>query len=246
MRNVLIVAVLTAAWYTGPAPGARGAAPDKPAKKAAGENEPKEKLVPLGTLAGVVESVGESTGDLTLQVTVRYLEPNPGAQAEYLRQQQQIIQRQQALMLTRNPAQRQQQLNQLYQAAMQLQRSGANLFTVKEVKRNVELRLAEDVKVRSVLPPEQFDDKGNVKKYTKEELKELKGPDPRLPGYKADRDSIEKGRAVLVRVARRAVAPAKKVKGQAKDKEAPADKEWAADNKPLVTLVLVGPEPVAK
>jgi hypothetical protein len=229
MRCFHVPALASAVLLAGLAPAAPEA--DKPADA----KEAKDKLVVVGSLVGVVESVGESTGDLTIKVTLRYLQPNPGAQAEYLRQQQNIIQRQQAILRTRNPAQRQQQLNQLYLAAMQLQRAGGNLFTVKEVQKDVELRLADEARVRTLAPPEQFDDKGNVKKWTREELKELKGPDPRVPGYKADRDSIEKGRTVLVQLARAPQEPAKK----GKDKKPAKDKE--AD-KPLVSVVLVGAE----
>jgi hypothetical protein len=46
----------------------------------------------------------------------------------------------------------------------------ANLFKIKEVTQHVTLALADDVKIRTIVPPEEFDDKGNVKKYTREEL----------------------------------------------------------------------------
>jgi hypothetical protein len=120
--------------------------------------------------------------------------------------------------------------------------------------KKVEQRLADEVKIRSAVPPEQFDDKGSIKKYTREELKELKGPDPRVPGYKADRDSIEKGRTVMVQVARRVLVPAGKGKGKERDLDAELEKEAALtrdtpsekDDKPLVSLILVGPEPPVK
>jgi hypothetical protein len=220
---------------------------EKPVKKAKAEAE--EKRVVLGTLLGVVKSVGESTDELTIEVTLRYLEANPAAQADYLRQAQQLVARQAAIMRTPNPAQRMHQLQQLYRDAIELQKRQANLFRIKEVKQKLELHLAEDVKVRTVNPPEAFDDKGNIKRYTPKELKELKG-DPKLPGYKADRDSIEVGCTVLVQVGRKAVPPpARKKKGKAKDKAEEAEstltKEKPADsNKLLALLVVVGAEPM--
>jgi hypothetical protein len=57
-------------------------------------------------------------------------------------------------------------------------------------------------KVRTISPPEEFDDKGNIKKHTKEELLPLKGDTPeekKLPGYKSDISEVQVGD--LVRVA---------------------------------------------
>src|SRR5215470_4755 len=51
---------------------------------------------------------------------------------------------------------------------------------------DVELQAIDDVVVRTARPREQVDDKGKVKRLTRAELKELKGPDPKLPGYKAE------------------------------------------------------------
>jgi hypothetical protein len=78
-------------------------------------------------------------------------------------------------------------------------------------------------KVRSYDPPENFDDKGNVKKYTKEELADLKGDTPaekKMVGYKADWDAVKVGDMVQVTLSVNKNAPpkAKKAKGK-KDKE---------------------------
>jgi hypothetical protein len=48
-----------------------------------------------------------------------------------------------------------------------------------------ELQSIDDVKVRSVYPPMQFDEKGRARKPTAKELKELRGTD-KLPGYQAE------------------------------------------------------------
>ena len=50
--------------------------------------------------------------------------------------------------------------------------------------------------------PEEFDDKGKPKKYTKEELATLKGKDTNLPGYESSLEKLETGqklRVVLLR-----------------------------------------------
>jgi hypothetical protein len=49
-----------------------------------------------------------------------------------------------------------------------------------------EWQAIDDVKVRSVQPPMQFDEKGRARPATRKELKELRGSDPKLPGYLAD------------------------------------------------------------
>ncbi len=59
-------------------------------------------------------------------------------------------------------------------------------------------------KVRTLTPPEQFDDKGNIKKLTREELKAAKGDDPaekKLAGFRSDIAEVQVGDVVQVRLA---------------------------------------------
>ena len=77
------------------------------------------------------------------------------------------MQRQANIMRNRNPIQRQQQLAQLYMDAMRLQANPGNLFTIKEVQKDVDLVLAEDAKVRSVLPPEALRRQGQRQDTTR-------------------------------------------------------------------------------
>ena len=80
-------------------------------------------------------------------------------------------------------------------------------------------------KVRSFDPPENFDEKGNVKKYKKAELLKLKGDDPaekKMVGYKAEFSEIKVGDYVQVTISVNKNAPAKpanKAKGKKKDEE---------------------------
>src|SRR5262245_30982579 len=48
------------------------------------------------------------------------------------------------------------------------------------------LDVADDVQVRVMQLPMQFDDKGKPRKYTSDEIKELRGANSKLPGYKSD------------------------------------------------------------
>src|SRR5258708_23890524 len=58
--------------------------------------------------------------------------------------------------------------------------------------------ILDEVKVRRMNPTPAFDDKGKPKPYTAKELKNLKGPDPKLPGYNSDYDELKKGQTVKV------------------------------------------------
>lgn len=65
----------------------------------------------------------------------------------------------------------------------------------------VELTAGAQVKVRLKSPPPRFDEKGRPKKYTSDELKQLKGDDPadqKLAGYKSDYTNLKKGDIVQV------------------------------------------------
>src|SRR5713226_9614989 len=71
---------------------------------------------------------------------------------------------------------------------------GAKLTTAHV---DFELETDGDTIIRTEVLAEQYDDKGKPKKFTKEELKELKG-DPKLPGYKAEFSDLKQGEMVKV------------------------------------------------
>jgi hypothetical protein len=64
-------------------------------------------------------------------------------------------------------------------------------------RKNEKIMTIDDVKVRSKNPPIAYDDKGNKKKYTAKELKELRG-DAKLPGYAADFNDLKANQVVEV------------------------------------------------
>jgi hypothetical protein len=178
-----------------------------PKDKDAPQAAEKDKLIRLGSVAGVVEGSPGEDGLLKIKVTIRYLEPNLRAQADLLKDEQHLMARQQAALTIRNPIQRQQEFLRILQSAQNMGR--ANLFNVKEVKKDVEFETTDDTKYRTAEPPTAFDDKGNPKTYTKAELKELKGQD-NLPGYPAERDAVRGGVTVIVSAARKRPAPGEK------------------------------------
>jgi hypothetical protein len=90
--------------------------------------------------------------------------------------------------------------------------------------RDLELVADDDVKVRSLKVPPQFDDKGKPRKPTAEELKALKGPDRKLPGYTLDYADLKPGQIVRLSLSRRKTA-------KPSDKETDAKKDSGASGK---------------
>jgi len=98
------------------------------------------------------------------------------------------------------------------------------------------------MKVRTLQLPIDFDEKGKPKRYSAQELKDLKGPDPKLPGYTADFDSLKPEQVVKVYLARKKGAKAAPLQQPGK-KKGKDDNAEAADarteNRPEVTMVLI-------
>jgi hypothetical protein len=94
-------------------------------------------------------------------------------------------------------------------------------------------------KVRTIDPPEGFDDKGNVKKYTKEELKQFKGDtaeEKKMAGYKSDFSELKVGDLVQVLLSVHKNTAAKKTTAAASKAGANPDADApAADAPPEVS-----------
>jgi len=159
--------------------------------------------------------VNSSTFVLRLQFD--HLELKPGAQKQrntssqyqtLLREQNKLSQAQQRLANARTSQQQMAALRQLQQISAQIQRTiskqtgagglKASPYVLKTDYRDVEVELAPNVTVRTGFLPFVYDDMGDPKKYTKEEIKELKGPNPSVPGYKSDLSALKTGQAVKV------------------------------------------------
>ena len=185
------------------------------------EKEPAgEKLVPLGQVTGTLKSTG-SDKTISVGVQIRYAQPNPAAAAQQMQQQ---------LQLLRSPPWQRQQL-----LAQMMRGGGGSGVTIHTVTQNLDLEPASDMKVRILNPPPAFDEKGNAKRYTTKELKEMKGPNASLVGYTADMSSLQSGQVVAVFLARPAVKP--QPAGAKKDKDTPED------NKPVIQMIVILSEP---
>jgi hypothetical protein len=79
---------------------------------------------------------------------------------------------------------------------------------VTTVQKNYTITSDDELVVRRLHPAPLFDDKGKPRKPTAAELKEMKGTDPKLKGYKAERTDLKPGQIVVVTLAQaKASAP---------------------------------------
>jgi hypothetical protein len=116
-------------------------------------------------------------------------------------------------------------------------------FRIDTQKKDVDFQAGEVVKVRTMVLPEQFDEKGNVKKPTKAELAALKGKDKTLPGYESSLDKLEAGQRVTVTLApyKKKAAPADNAKDKDKDNDNVKDKDDKdnTDKKMQVKMIVI-------
>lgn len=195
-----------------------------------------EKMIKAGLLTGKIAAVYEDKRMIRLQVAVPTL--NPGALLSVQQAQLQVVQ----ARMTRNPA-------TMIQAQRTLIQAQANLYTMRMT--DVELTALDDVVVRLAQPRQDFDEKGKVRKYTRAELKELKGPDPKVPGYKAEFGDVAADQVVQVSLVKKkttgpaprpgAVKP--KAKGKNKEDDANAAADLLADNLPQISMIVILGEP---
>lgn len=109
--------------------------------------------------------------------------------------QMQMNQQRAAQMMARIQQQEaQQELRLLQQEIKAIQ----SMYQVVQATRNVDFQAGKDVKVRIKDLPEQFDEKGSLKKYSPAELAALKGKDKSLPGYESSVEALKEGQVVVV------------------------------------------------
>jgi hypothetical protein len=121
-------------------------------------------------------------------------------------------------------------------ALLRAAQQGSNTsYRVNTTRQDYEFQNIEEVVVRTQVLPDQFDEKGNPKKYTKEELDELKGKDKKAPGYESSLDKLEAGQTLKVTL----VTVKKKVD---KEKDKDADKEKDTEKKMQVKMIIITKE----
>jgi hypothetical protein len=167
---------------------------DKTGKKD-DKTDKKEKFVWGGEFTGKLKQIeANSQKDMTIEISWQVQEPNLQGQQEFLRTQQDWAKRQFDISRNTNFQQRQQQM---YQLQIDMAKYKPNLYTVKTMNKDVPIRAADEIKVRALTPPLEYDDKGNVKKWTAKELKEKRGKEG-LPGYESDYEQLRANQIVHV------------------------------------------------
>jgi len=196
----------------------------------------KEKWVTVTKIQAKVSAVYEDKRKLRIQITVPKLDLN------------QV----QALANARAAMAQARDVNALRQAQQQMAQAQARLYTTEN--KDLDVQAIDDVVVRSLHPRQEFDDKGRLKKLTKEELKEAKGEGElaKLPGYKAEFSDVQTEQIVQLTVVRKKNSPAPKakpkpvgIKGKGKDMDADLD-ALAEDSTPQVSFIMIVATPMAK
>jgi hypothetical protein len=180
------------------------------------KKEAAAKMISAGEITGRVVNVEATRKVLTVELTLVYQVPNVGAINNIANIKVQMAQAR--------------DINTMRNLQVQLIREQANVYQVKKESHNIDVEAGDDVQVRLKDPPVAFDEKGNAKKYTAKELKELKG-DPKLPGYAGDFDSLKTDQIVQIKLAKMKETPKPRGKGE--------DKDALTDNKPVATTIMI-------
>jgi hypothetical protein len=211
-----------------------------PGKNVDGDN------LPPGAFTGKLVSTPGTDGLFTVNVEFDRVVLRPGANQSENREVQQLVRDQQRVERTENELVRARNASEYRRLAQQLSNETVRLqerlvqlqltengdYTIKREYKNVDFHTADAVKVRIMNPPLQFDDKGNAKQYTKDELEAMKGKDKDLPGYESTLDSLKVGDTIKVTLS--TPKPAKK---DDKDSDPKADPDAKAPN--TVTRILI-------
>lgn len=174
-----------------------------------------------GEYAGTLRSAPGSDRRFSIEVEVPKAAGGGGGNnnaGNLARMQMQMQQAQRQLATARTPQQRQQAMNRLMQLQRQLAQQaaranqGGGAGRVTMVKQEVEFQASDSVKVRTLHTPDQFDEKGNLKKYNAKEIAELKGKDKNLPGFESSLEKLSPGQKVRLVLAAARQNPANKDK----------------------------------
>jgi hypothetical protein len=204
--------------------------------------------LPAGQYTGKLKTPPGSDGSFVVAVEYQhYVLKNPNQipkntnpqMTRLLKDQQKIAQLQTKVANARTAKQQAQAIQQLQNATNKFQidlaaaqlNPGQNPFNVVTDTKEITFHAADNMKVRFASPPNVYDEKGNIKKYTPEELKELKGTgdDAKLPGYEGSVEKLNAGSTV--RVTTIANKPKKDEKKPDADKKPDEDKKPDADVK---------------
>jgi len=145
--------------------------------------EPKEKIVKVEEVVGKLTKIDLKKKSITVQVT--FAVPDPAAQ----RRIDQLHAELSSASRITNAAARARRASDI-QAEINRQSS-----KVKQDHKDVALTLGEVPHVRLKTPPVEYDENGKRKKYSSDELKEMKGPKNEW-GYTGEMDQLKTGQSL--------------------------------------------------
>lgn len=180
-----------------------------------------DKMIKAGVLVGRIVSIYDGSRKIKLSVGVPVTRVNAGA----------LTNLQQA-QLSLAVARARRDLAGMRQAQVDMALAQLSMYSTEVRNIDVEVEARDDVVVRTARPKADYDDKGRLKRPTKAELKELKGPDPKMVGYKAEFGDLGADQVVQVQLVRKKEAVKEKAKPKAKAKPAakPGKKAKAKDD----------------
>jgi len=101
-------------------------------------------------------------------------------------------------------------------------------FKLVKKTQDIEFQHTELAKVRTLVLPVEYDDKGELKKYTAEEKRKLRGKDTHLPGYESSLEKLNVGQKLKVTLAKRPKPPVDKEKAKEEAKLTQEEKKELA------------------
>jgi hypothetical protein len=175
------------------------AAPTLAADAKADDKGTTEKLTPTAKFLAKLVRSNESNKTLTVELTQSVVVANPYDAARILYWRQRLL----SAQTDRNPASR---LRRTAEAENWIAYHQVRLYSRHDQHQNLDLQAVDEVQVRVLQLPPAFDDKGKPRKRTAAEEKELKGPDPKLPGYTASFSQLKPGQVVEITMGKGKVA----------------------------------------
>ncbi len=232
---VVLVLLLGVFLRAAPADDTKAKA-DKDAKTPPAKDKEKN-VIPPKTLKGKTTALAGKLVDLdaanqTFKVAVTFTIPDPDLQG--------MAGAQKAMA----DASRNRDANGVRSASINYAKAEAR---TRQETRVIEFQAADNLVVRTMIEPIEFDDKGKPRRLTAKEKRDLKGPDPKLKGYTSDFDSLKRDQIVELFVpkppkeaARPKPAPKSKSKAKDKDDEPESTEE---KERPQVTMIVILADP---
>jgi hypothetical protein len=201
-------------------------------KKELEKNVNTDKSIRAGQISGKVVAVVESKKSLRLSVPIAVPHINQGALNAAAQNQVEYAQ-----ALARGDA------NGAAQALVRMQQNQAQAITLQTVYKEIELTTTDDVKVRLANPPPKYDEKGRLVRPSGKELQELRGPDPKLPGYNGEFSDLAQEQVVTVTLVRKKNEGPRLPLPKAKGKQDPTA---LLEDLPQVSMIVIMHDPNAK